>query len=148
MADSHLTQHEADALLAMEKICQEDKTYTYPEPGGKLTIPLSSTDGRERFFLDVCRGRIDLSKVTQQHRARHVVVLLRLDLGGPPHQNPNGDKIGCPHLHIYQEGYADKWAFAVPAERYSDLDNLPQTLIEFMRHCNIAVAPTLQARLF
>ena len=148
MTDSSLTQVEADALIALEK-CRVDSTeWTYPESGGGLSIPLVSTDRREPFFLDIRRSRIDLAKGTYQNRARQVVVLARLDFSGSPHRNPDGNKISSPHLHFYREGYADKWAFPVPSDRFADLNDAWQTLADLMRFCNIVDPPIVRRGLF
>jgi uncharacterized protein DUF6978 len=148
MADANLSQSEADALIAMEKVRMGDSENSYPDPGGKLSIPLASPDGREVFLLDVSRGQINLAKVTHQNRARQIVVLMRLDVGGAPHRNPDGEEIPCPHLHIYQQGLGDKWAFPAPRDRYSNLDDLMQTLEDFMRHCNVTKPPKIHPGLF
>lgn len=148
MADINLTQAEADALIAMEKIPAEDRDEVYPEPGEKLVIALTSLDKKENFLLDITRNEINLLKVTFQNRARQIVVLMRLDLGGPPHRNPNGEEIACPHLHVYQEGFGDKWAFPVPANPYRNLTDSFGTFEDFMKHCNVAVLPKVQMGLF
>ncbi len=148
MADMNLTQPEADALIAMEKHRKDDTRYSYPNLGGLISVPLQSPDRREQFILDVHRGRIDLLKVTHQNRARAVVVLVRLDLGGPTHQNPDGQDIACPHLHIYREGFGDKWAIPVPGDRFSKISDLWQTLEDFMRYCNITNPPDIEKVLF
>jgi len=44
MADIDIPQAEADALIAMEKQCVENKTWLFPEPGGRLAIALASPD--------------------------------------------------------------------------------------------------------
>jgi hypothetical protein len=41
-------------------------------------------------MLDVTRAEIKLTKATYQNRARAAIILLRLDLDGPPHRNPDG----------------------------------------------------------
>lgn len=105
-------------------------------------------DKREDFLLDVTRMQINVSKVNYQNRVRQVVVLMRLDLGGSPHRNPDGETIACPHLHIYREGYGDKWAFPVPAGKFKDLSNLFETLQDFMTECNVVEAPKIQGGLF
>src|SRR5690349_3665382 len=110
-----LTQSEADALIAMEKHRVNDDAWDYPGLGVSLSIPLVSIDKRENFILDVARGRIDLRKGTYQNRARQTVILVRLDFGGQPHRNPDGVEVSSPHLHVYREGYGDKWAIPVPA---------------------------------
>ena len=148
MADGNLSQSEADDLIAMEKIRVNDSDSNYPDPGGKLIVPLTSRDGREGFLLDVSRSQINLAKVTHQNRARQIVVLMRLDLGGAPHRNPDGEEIPCPHLHTYREGFGDKWAVIAPEAHYSNLDDLYRTLEDFMRHCNIVEPPKIQPGLF
>jgi len=148
MAEIELTQSEADALVAMEKHCVETRLYDFPYAGEKLSIPLQSTDGREHFLLDISRGQIDLCKVKYQNRARQVVVLIRLDFGGGPHRNPDGKEIPCPHIHVYREGYGDKWAIPPPTDDFSSLDSLWQTLEDFMRYCNITQPPNINRGLF
>ena len=96
MADTNLAQTEADALFAMEKRRSDDTEWSYPDLGGHVTIPLVSIDRRESFLLDLRRGRIDLGKGTYQNRGRQIVALARLDFGGAPHRNPDGEEIGAP----------------------------------------------------
>jgi hypothetical protein len=140
-----LTQAEADALRAMEKLCEETATYLFPLAGKRLSIPLVSRDRRETFLLDVYRGRIDLSKVTYQNRARQVVGLVRLDLGGKPHSNPGESSIITgPHLHLYREGFGLRWAFPVPELDFSDLTNVLQVLDDFLRFCRVTKKPIVQ----
>jgi hypothetical protein len=45
-------------------------------------------------------------------------VLVRLDLGGAPHRNRDDEEIGVPHLHLYREGFGDKWATPLPSDRF------------------------------
>jgi hypothetical protein len=108
MADINLTQDDADKLMAMEKRAADEKKWLFPGPGDSLAIPLTSLDKRETFMLDVTRAQIKLTKATYQNRARITIILMRLDLDGPPHRNPDGAEIPCPHLHLYREGYGDK----------------------------------------
>lgn len=128
MADINISQAEADALIAIEKHRVDDSTWWFAAPGERVVIPLTSGDKREQFMLDITRSQIKLTKATFQNRARQAIVLLRLDLDGPPHRNPDGTEIPCPHLHRYREGFADKWAFPAPMEKYSDTQDLFSTL--------------------
>lgn len=144
MADVNLTQIEADALIVMAKHRVDDKEWDYPGLGGHASVPLVSADRREQFVLDMRRGRIDLAKGTHQNRGRQVIVLVRLDFGGGPHRNPDGEEVGSPHLHVYREGYSDKWAIPIPADRFSNLDDTWQTLDDFMRYCNIIDPPNIR----
>lgn len=116
--------------------------------GDSISVPLQSVDGREQFFLDLSRGRIDLRKVKMQNRGRQVVVLVRLDLGGPPHRNPDGEEIGTPHIHVYREGYGDKSAFPVPGNRFRALADVWKTLEDFFGYCNVTRSPIIRMGLF
>ena len=148
MGETNLSQAEADALIALEKHRANEDRHDFPTGGQKLAIPLWSQDRREQFLLDISCGRIDLSRVTYQNRARQVVVLFRLDMSGPPHRNPNDEEISCPHLHMYREGYGDKWASPVPPDKFRRLSDLADTLEDFMRHCNIITPPRVERGLF
>ena len=146
--DSNLTQAEAEALIALEKRRVDATEWNYPTFGERVTVPLVSLDGREAFLLDLRRARINLTKGTYQNRGRQVVVLARLDFGGAPHRNPDGEEIRSPHLHLYREGFGDKWAFPVPSQHFLHQDDPWQTLEDFMRFCNVVQPPIIQRGLF
>lgn len=142
-----LTQQEADSLLAMVKRRSNELRTKFPDPGGKLSAELVSADGRESFFLDINRSSVSLSKITYQNRARKIVVLARLDVDGAPHRNPDDVEIPCPHLHLYREGFADKWAVAVPAADFSNLADRGVTLLDFLKFCNVVDPPHIDMSL-
>jgi hypothetical protein len=148
MADIDLTQAEADALIEMEKHRVDESEWRFPSPGEKLAIPLTSADKRESFMLDVTRGQIKLTKATYQNRARQVIVLMRLDLDGPPHRNPDDREIPCPHLHVYRAGFGDRWAVPAPTDVYPETSDLFASFEAFMRHCKITQPPRIQMGLF
>ena len=148
MTNVNITQAEADALIVLEKQRVDDTQYDYPGLGGALHIPLVSTDGRDKFVLDVSRSQVSLGKGTYQNRARGVVILARLDFGGAPHRNPDDAEIQCPHLHLYREGYGDKWAVPLPTGVFSDTNDRWQMLDDFMRYVNVTVAPNIIRGLF
>ena len=147
MADN-LTQADADALLSMEKQKVDESVYMYPSLGGSLRVPLQSPDKREFFFLDVSRSQITLTKGTYQNRARGVVILARLDFGGAPHRDPDDREVACPHLHVYREGFGDRWAVPLPAERFTDATDPWLLLLEFMQFVNVTDVPDIQRDLF
>ena len=148
MANTDLTQAEADALMGLEKRRVDETEWDYPDFGGQVTLPLISTDRREQFLLDIRRARIDLSKGTYQNRGRQVVILARLDFGGAPHRNPDGGDVVSPHLHLYREGFGDKLAFPVPSDHFANLSDPWETLEDFMRFCNVVELPAIQRGLF
>ena len=148
MADIDLSQPEADALIAMEKHRVNEEHLDFPDPGERLGIPLQSPDRREAFFVDVTRSSLKLTKGTYQNRARQGIVLLRLDVDGAPHRNPDGEEIPCPHLHVYREGFADKWAVPAPEGLIATDGSLHSTLTLFMNRCNVTLPPNVQKGLF
>lgn len=87
-------------LIAMEKHRLDDQRWDYPGQGEAIHIPLTSANGRENFILDISHSKISISKGTYQNRYREIVILVRLDFGGQPHQNPDGEEIASPHIHI------------------------------------------------
>jgi hypothetical protein len=142
-----IPQAEADALLAMKKVEQHPKQHRYPNPGGKLQIDLIEENGKELFKLDISRGRVDLSKSTYQTRGRQTIILARLDWGAP-HRNPDGEEVGVPHLHLYREGFGDKWAFPLPPEHFPNPTNPWSQLDDFIRMCNITRTLLIKRELF
>ena len=146
MSDINLTQAEADALIALEKHRIEDDVRNFPSHGESVSIPLTSSDRKENFILDISRSQINLARGKYQNRGRKVVVLVRIDFGGPPHRNPDGEEILCPHIHIYKEGFADKWAYPLPSE-FTDI--APSKIYDdFIKYCNITIPPIMERGLW
>lgn len=143
-----LTQSEADFLVGMPKKASSSRVYVFPEAGGKLIIELQSVDETEQFIVDINRSRIKMNGITYQNRAREIFVLRRLDIDGPPHRNPDGEIIPCPHLHMYKEGYGAKWAYPISPEMFNDLTDQGKTLHDFLSAINTVEAPQLQMGLF
>lgn len=151
-----LTQQDADFFFEMEKFPEEDKKYQFPYSGGKLVLPFVSADKREKFFFDIYRGTIKITKATYQNRVRKAFVLRRLDYDGAPHSNPeveivplqilepyNGKEIPTPHIHLYIEGFGERWA--VPADLFLNLDNkdIYEIMTEFFKYCNVKKLPDI-----
>lgn len=144
MAGIDLPQPVADDLLAMAKRKTDNTVWRFSHIDRKVIIPLKSLDGREEFLLDLYRGRINLAKNTFQNRGRRSVILARLDIGGPDHRNPDDQEVPAPHLHIYVEGYGDKWAVPAPCSTFPNLANPQQTLHDFMQFINVVDSPNIR----
>ncbi len=142
------TQASADSLLAMHKHRTDNTVHTFPDLGGRLSVALMSTDRTESFLLDVSRGQLDLRKQKYQNRARKTIVLARLDIGGRPHRNPDSSTVDSPHLHLYREGYHDRWAYPVPEDRFPDLADPHRVLDDFLRFCSVVDPPFFERGLF
>ena len=137
-----LSQIDADNLVKTLKFIVKPTKVRFPQPGESTEIDIRSVDKKNKFLLDINRGRVKLVKCTYQNRYRKDIVLLRLDINGSPHTNPDGKTIPCPHLHIYREGFGDKWAVLLPDD-FSDNMDIVTKLFEFMDYCKIDNATQL-----
>jgi hypothetical protein len=136
-----LDQTEADRLFQLQKRESNNVQYIAYQGGPPLEIPIVSIAGHEPFILDIAPGRrIKLSKLTLQKRYQSVIVLARLDIDGPPHRNPDDELIPCPHLHLYREGFGDKWATSMPLDIFSNPGDHWQIIQEFLTYCNIELS--------
>lgn len=138
-----LTQAEADTLIAMPKRFVNPCVISLP-PGVDETHELIGADLRERFLLDLWRGTMRLSKYKMQARGRIIVVLVRLDINGAPHTNPDGQLLDGTHLHVYREGFDDKWAYPIDPEVFHDIGNVGFAFEDFCRLCHIEEIPPFQ----
>ena len=99
-------------------------------------------------MLDMYFGDVDFPRFSVQLRGRLSVVLARLDLVGPMHENPDGLKIPAPHLHLYRQGDGDAWAYAIPADSFANLSDRRVVWMDFMRFCNITLPPAIRGEDF
>jgi hypothetical protein len=148
MPSNSLSQEEANRLMAMDKFPANDRSSEFPFIGGMLEIDLVNYEEREEFILNYRQNSINLKKRNHLLRGQQMIVLARLDLDGPPHRNPDGQEIGPRHIHLYKEGFADKWAYEIPLEAFSNLDDAYKTFEDFMSYCNVVKFPNLERGLF
>lgn len=73
-----------------------------------------------------------------------MIVLVRLDINGAPHTNPDGQRLGGTHLHIYREGFEDRWAYPVDPREFRNLSDTWTTVEDFCRFCHIEGLPPFQ----
>lgn len=143
-----LTQTEADALIQMQKTFLQPTAIRLPAGADQSHALVGiGSDPRENFLLDLSRGRIRLTKVKYQTRARSIVVLVRLCLDWAPHPNPDGSMVGRNHLHLYREGYAGKWAYELDPKLFPNPADMWDTFARFCHYCNIKPLPAMEPEL-
>jgi hypothetical protein len=147
MSYADLTQHEADRLISIRKMAQEDEKYSFPSEGESCSIPIVSLDRQEQFLLDIHQSRITLTKITSQLRVKNSCILLRVDTGSRWHTNPDGTVIQGPHIHRYREGHGDAFAEELPKHIFTNPDDTWNTFCEFMYYCNIIPEPNVERRI-
>jgi len=138
-----LTQSEADLLLRMSKRFADPVYALAMPPGHDESHELVGNDsGDERFLLDT-RGCRRTMKLKFQTRSRKVFILARLDIEGGPHTNPDGQRLGGTHLHLYREGFDDKWAAPLDPVLFPDTSSIATAFQDFCRLCAIREPPTV-----
>lgn len=143
-----LKTNEALALLNREKFYEENnRSYDFPLQGNVLSFEIfSHKPNRISFLLDISRKNFSLKKCTFQHRVYTSIILARLDLGSR-HRNPDNAEIEGPHLHVYREGFGDKWAYPLSKE-FTNPEDVFLTLEQFMNYCHIVKKPLINRVLF
>jgi hypothetical protein len=71
----------------------------------------------------------------------------RLDLDGRPHRNPDQTEVPCPHLHLYREGYDDRWAEPAGPPEFTNTADLYLSCQQFMAYCHVTLPPIIHPRL-
>lgn len=148
--DFMLTQSDIDLLLNMIKKLKSNKKIDFPQSGEEIKLDVISTTTKDKFIIDINRkGYIKINRCTYQTRYQKSIVLLRLDVNGPPHTNPDGEVIPCPHLHIYREGYETRWAFPLQEKiSVQEPNDLIEILIRFLEYNKIKNIPVVEEQMF
>ena len=138
-----------ELISCLKRIVYDKPIFYIPSKGHYENIDLKSSEFL--FIVDVNRKGRKKPKFTLQLRskANKDTPLLRLDLIGPDHPNPEGDFpfsgeiIPCPHIHIAHPDYGDAIAFPLN-EEYANiyltkeqLDDLVIVLKTFLKRCNV-----------
>lgn len=142
-----LSQEAADYLARIAKEITSANVLVIPTTGTQADWEATSITGREHFYLHMRRGRKVVTQQTLQERFESNEILLRLDIDGPTHSNPDGTVVPTPHLHVYRAGFDDKWAFHVPAELDVSGGSPTEVLLQFLGYCGVAPIPPVQGGL-
>ena len=152
-----ISQAYAEKLMQIPKVPRKNSAFFFPVSGNWIEIEMISRDGKEEFLFDINRKGKILLRCTLQERWDKTTVLLKLETVGGPHTNPpitdpvptwaesyERQTMPSPHIHIYLEGYGDRWAFPIPNDRFKNLGDMRQTLMDFFDHCNVEERPIIQ----
>ena len=136
-----LKQQDFERLLKLpKKFLTTDKLEISIAPSS-WTRKVISIDNEYEFLLDFYRGRYDLTRFTINKRYKTNIVLLRFDSGGT-HKNPDGKIIRGAHIHLYKEGYEDK--FAYPVSDFGILESdigIEKVFTKLLNFCNFVEMP-------
>ncbi len=143
-----LTQAEFDFIIGQPKQFEDKIT---PIELGPAPISWSrkilSLNSNDVFLLDFYRGSFELSRFTFNKRYRQTIILFRYDQGGR-HTNPDGQTFNGPHIHIYREGFGDKFAFPISEIGILDTDTIESIFNKLMRYSNVSRIPSVELTMF
>ena len=135
-----MTQTEAQSLIQVLKKLLQHGSIILPQIGNQTTLELRSVfSDKDRFTVIFNRrGKIRNDKYTLLLRYGKDKGLIRIDVGGPVHTNPDGTIIPCPHIHLQQKntGAWDAWATDIPAV-FGDVTDRLETFRAFLQYCNV-----------
>ena len=125
-------------LLDMEKVFEQE--VILPTDVEKKAYNIKSADGTEHFVLNVERGRVFELVKSKLNTSYRKIPIVRVEFNSRPHRNPDGQKIGRDHIHIYKEGYGMSWAYDLESfnEKYFHTpENFDSLFVDFCSYCNI-----------
>jgi len=138
-----ITQPEFDYLIQLKKEFQKrDELLLGPAPL-KWSRDIISLFSKDAFLLDYYRGSLEIKKYTYNKRYRTSIPLVRFDSFGR-HTNPDGQKFVGPHIHIYKEGFDDKFAYPIDSIGADLSTSMQEVLVKFLKYCNIQNIPPIQ----
>jgi hypothetical protein len=143
-----ITQTEYDFLIQQDKIF-DDLTMSIilgPAPI-QWCRQINATISKEIFLLDFYRGSFELSKYTVNKRYKQTVILLRYDNGGR-HTNPDGEEFDGPHIHLFKEGFNDKFAYPISKIGITSTDTMEMVCEKIMHFCNVKKFPAIEISMF
>lgn len=124
-------------LMQLDKFIESKKNFL-PHKGEKAQINIYDSSKREKFIVDINRSGKFEDKATIQ--TRYVtggnVVIIRLDINGPEHENPDGNIIERNHIHIYKEGYDTRYAYNLSSFHLTYFKNITDFLCLFDDYCD------------
>lgn len=143
-----ITQAEYIFLMEQDKIFEDPITPIQLGPAPLQWVrQINSLTSKEVFLLDFYRGSFELSKYTINKRYRQTVIMLRYDNDGR-HTNPDGVFFEGAHVHLYREGFNDKFAFPISKMNVSSTDTIEEIFKKILHFCNIKQMLTIEVSMF
>ncbi|MCZ2260631.1 DUF6978 family protein [Sporosarcina sp. G11-34] len=138
-----------ELINCFKMLVYEGSDFHLPEKGLYDNLDLKSSNFS--FIVDINRRGRKKPKFTLQLRDQRNKdkPLLRLDILGPDHPNPegpfpySGEVISCPHIHIAHPEYGDSIAYPLNEEYAKmylndvQLDDLVLIMKGFLKRCNV-----------
>ncbi|SDX75121.1 DUF6978 family protein [Tepidimicrobium xylanilyticum] len=138
-----------DYLIELDKLF-EDNDIVPATMGEKKSFSLTSSDSRCFFSLDMNRAsRIEAKLSMQTRYLNNNQWLIRLELNGPPHTNPDGTVTNRDHIHVIQEKDGKILNIGYNLDEFDELlfkhtKNINKVFRDFCQYCNIKITGNYQ----
>ncbi|HET8810816.1 MAG TPA: hypothetical protein VFM65_11205 [Flavobacteriaceae bacterium] len=143
-----ITQSDFNTIIKEEKVFSDlINPLELSPPPINWTREIKAISSKNIFLLDFYRGSFELTRYTYNKRYRQSIILLRYDNGGR-HTNPDGVSFDGPHVHIFREGFNDKFAFPVSELNINDTNSIDEVLDKLLQFCNVTKRPTIEIPMF
>jgi hypothetical protein len=136
MGNMRLNQAEADGLIKVKKIFLDKTPLTVNRPYNEQRELKSERDPYEVFYLNVTQTRIEFGKYGTVTRFFQIPLVRACINPDARHENPDGEILSGSHIHIYKQGYADKFAYPLKEHGFDDMLIVP-FIKKFLEYCNI-----------
>ncbi len=133
---TELTQADFDFLMGIEKEFEDKSTIFLGPAPLQWSRKIKTTATHDTFLLDFYRGSFRIQKYTFNHRYRQTFSVFRYDSYGV-HTNPDGQVVDVPHIHLYKEGYGDKFAYPASEFGIEESDPMEEVLRKILVYCKI-----------
>lgn len=143
-----LTNEEYSRVMSLKKCF--DKNIILPQENESKDFGLHSRETGEEFLLSAERKNIVKFSIYRSkfNHCYSKIPIVRLEIGGRPHINPDGTFIGRDHIHIFKEGYDLSWAYELSEENYikhfHNYNDYNLLFEDICVYCNIVIPNNLQ----
>jgi len=143
-----ITQSDFNSIINEEKVFSDliNPLTLSPVPIN-WSREIKAVNSKNTFYLDFYRGSFELTRYTYNKRYRQSIILIRYDSGGR-HTNPDGASFDGPHVHLFREGYNDKYAFPISELNIDDENTIDEVLNKLLQFCNITKRPAIEIPMF
>ncbi|HBY69669.1 MAG TPA: hypothetical protein DEG69_19165 [Flavobacteriaceae bacterium] len=143
-----ITQSDFDIFIKEEKVFSDlIKPLTLSPAPINWTREIKAINSKNIYLLDFYRGSFELSRYTYNKRFRQSIILIRYDSGGR-HTNPDGVSFDGPHVHIYKEGFNDKFAYPISELSINNNFSMEEVLNKLLQFCNVTKRPSIEVPMF
>ena len=138
-----MTDLEYSTIMKMEKHFK-NCTIDLPKAGEKRKVDVLSRTTNDCFVIDIDR-RSSITLNRQKIQERHINTqerLIRLEIDGRPHTNPDGTLLSGNHIHIYKEGHGLSYAFELSDFEnglFANIISFYDLFCSFCKYCNIGL---------